>query len=150
MQGLIDVRHQLDRYAAPEIVEWHFASVTNRWAKRALTAAGFGYLSTEHVKARAHWSPVYSYAAVEGAGPIYNEKAADLETGDAIERAGAKSTGYPSKVAPVLGLNRPFFHVDVAAAVEAAIAGVETKLAHTSSGSSGVAGEAELVSPSKV
>ncbi|KAF2119312.1 sulfate permease-like protein [Lophiotrema nucula] len=147
VQGLIDVRHQLGRYAAPEIVEWHFASVTNRWAKRALTAAGFGYLSTDHVKARAHWSPVHSYAAVDGAGPIYNEKAADLEAGDEIERAGAKGAGYPSKVAPVLGLNRPFFHVDVAAAVEAAIAGVETKLAHTSSGSSGVAGEAEFVAP---
>ena len=34
------------------------------------------------------------------------------------------------------GQNRPFFHIDVAAAVESAIAGVNGKLAQVSSGSS--------------
>ncbi|PWY89202.1 sulfate permease [Aspergillus heteromorphus CBS 117.55] len=42
VQNLIDVRNQLDRYAAPDKVQWHFAHITNRWTKRALAAAGFG------------------------------------------------------------------------------------------------------------
>ena len=42
IQTLIDVRNQLDRYASPEKVEWHFANVRNTWAKRALASAGFG------------------------------------------------------------------------------------------------------------
>ena len=42
VQHLIDVRNQLDHYAAPDVVDWHFACVHNRWTKRALAAAGFG------------------------------------------------------------------------------------------------------------
>ncbi|RAH47489.1 SLC26/SulP family anion transporter [Aspergillus brunneoviolaceus CBS 621.78] len=41
IQNLIDVRNQLDRYAAPNLVQWHFAHVNNKWTKRALVAAGF-------------------------------------------------------------------------------------------------------------
>ncbi|KAK4658576.1 LOW QUALITY PROTEIN: hypothetical protein QC762_0029370 [Podospora pseudocomata] len=40
VQQLIDVRNQLDRYASPDIVDWHIACINNRWAKRALAAAG--------------------------------------------------------------------------------------------------------------
>ncbi|EKV16024.1 SutA [Penicillium digitatum Pd1] len=43
VQNLIDVRNQLDRWASPESVQWHFANVHNRWTKRALAAAGFGF-----------------------------------------------------------------------------------------------------------
>ena len=42
-QHLIDVRNQLDRYAAPNKVDWHLACINNRWTKRALASAGFGY-----------------------------------------------------------------------------------------------------------
>ncbi|KAF2736309.1 sulfate permease 2 [Polyplosphaeria fusca] len=149
VQGLIDVRRQLDRYASPEIVEWHFAAVNNRWAKRALTAAGFGYLSTDHVRARTHWNPVYSYAVVGDATPVVNEKVGhvDVETGDDIQHVGAgQQIGFKGKVSTVLGQNRPFFHIDVPAAVEAAIAGAENKLAQTSSMSS-VEARAEVVGP---
>jgi sodium-independent sulfate anion transporter 11 len=45
VQNLIDVRNQLDRWAAPDVVQWHFAHVHNRWTKRALSAAGFGWPS---------------------------------------------------------------------------------------------------------
>ena len=41
-QNLIDVRNQLDRWASPNRVQWHFAHVNNKWTKRALAAAGFG------------------------------------------------------------------------------------------------------------
>ncbi|KAF2259564.1 sulfate permease-like protein [Lojkania enalia] len=148
VQGLIDVRHQLDRYAAPEIVEWHFAAANNRWTKRALTAAGFGYPSTDHVRARGHWNPVYSFAAIGDPRPVENEKKKDEEHADEISSEGKKVVGLPSRVSSVLGTNRPFFHIDVSDAVESAIAGVESKLAHRNSGL-GATGEPEVV-PKKV
>lgn len=152
MQGLIDVRNQLDRYAAPDTVEWHFASITNRWTKRALTVAGFGYLSAEKTRARQHWNPVFSFAAIgaeDKAKPLSDEeKGHDAISSVTPDQNNASSNSrFPSKVTTVHGLNRPFFHIDVAAAVESAIAGVDAKLAHTSSGSSAEeVGSAELKS----
>lgn len=145
MQGLIDVRAQLDRYAAPELVEWHFASINSRWTKRSLTTAGFGYVDAERFRARhrQHWNPVYSFAALDTTAPTRAQKSeGDPEAQDEIEigRAGTgtqKDGVLPGKLGTVHGLNRPFFHIDVQAAVESAIAGVEYKLTHTTSGSSG-------------
>lgn len=139
VQGLVDVRNQLDRYAAPDTVEWHFASISNRWTKRALTAAGFGYLSSETTRARQHWNPVFAFAAVGDEAkpsPLSDEEQATdvIKTADGEQHANSR---FPSKVTTVLGLNRPFFHIDVAAAVESAIAGVESRLSSTSSATSG-------------
>ena len=140
IQGLIDVRAQLDRYAAPESVEWHFASINNRWTKRALTTAGFGYIDRERFAARAHWNPVYSFAPLD----TPEAKLHDPEAQDEIHAADGHK-GFPSgKVTTIHGQNRPFFHVDVPAAVESAIAGVNTKLSHLSSGSSHEVGRAEV------
>ncbi|KAF2868640.1 sulfate permease 2 [Massariosphaeria phaeospora] len=140
VQGLIDVRNQLDRYAAPEVVEWHFASINSRWTKRALTTAGFGYVDAERLRARQHWSPVYSFAALDTAAPSRDPRTGDVEAQDEIETAGAHKGGgyFPDKLSTVHGANRPFFHIDVQAAVESAILGVETKLSHVSSSSSDV------------
>jgi sodium-independent sulfate anion transporter 11 len=147
IQGLVDVRNQLDRYAAPEIVEWHFASISSRWTKRALTSAGFGYISTERVRARSHWTPVYSFAAVDAAVSEPDpSKLHDLEAaGDGIARADGQNKGFPSKVTTVHGQNRPYFHIDVQAAVESAITGIENRLANMTSSSSAD----ELHQPSK-
>jgi sodium-independent sulfate anion transporter 11 len=142
IQGLVDVRNQLDRYAAPEVVEWHFASINSRWTKRGLTSAGFGYISTDRVRARSHWTPVYSFAAVDDVTNSPDPKVRDdLEAvPEEIERSGggnrSQGKGLPAKLTTVHGQNRPFFHIDVLAAVEAALAGVENRLAHTSSASS--------------
>ncbi|KAF2662598.1 sulfate permease-like protein [Lophiostoma macrostomum CBS 122681] len=142
IQGLVDVRNQLDRYATPEVVEWHFASINNRWTKRALTASGFGYISTDRVRARSHWTPVYSFAAV-GDGTQSRDRKSDLEAADGIEPVNDHNRYFPSKVSAVHGQNRPFFHIDVQAAVESAVAGVEAKLARKSTGSSAEVVEAE-------
>ncbi|KAF2751490.1 sulfate permease 2 [Sporormia fimetaria CBS 119925] len=144
VQGLVDVRNQLDRYAAPEIVEWHFAAINSRWTKRALTSAGFGYVSTDRVRERSAWTPVYSFAALEASESNPGDsKTRDLESGetDEIERARAQEKGFPGKVTTVHGQNRPFFHIDVQAAVENAIAGVENKLSNTTDGSSAEVGQ---------
>jgi sodium-independent sulfate anion transporter 11 len=67
IQNLIDVRNQLDRHAAPDTVDWHFCHVNNRWTKRALAAAGFGYYTPEAENTEVHrWKPVFSVAEIGG------------------------------------------------------------------------------------
>ncbi|KAK2732021.1 Sulfate permease 2 [Myotisia sp. PD_48] len=154
VQGLIDVRNQLDRYAAPEIVEWHFACVTSRWTKRALAAAGFGYPSAKTPDLLGHWKPIFSVAAVVGA--VENEKSDaddakaksqgqnDVEIGYSADQShGVEKTsgltsrvverqnGLPPRLANVHGINRPYFHLDVAGAVESAVMNIEHKSAQT-------------------
>ena len=131
IQGLIDVRAQLDRHAAPESVEWHFASINSRWTKRALTTAGFGYLDRERFASRTHWNPVYSYAPLDSA----TSKIGDSEAQDGAFVSNGNNGILSGKVTTVHGENRPFFHIDVQSAVESAIAGIENKLEHTTSGS---------------
>lgn len=42
VQGLVDARHQINKYADRE-VEFHFANIVSPWVRRALLAGGFGY-----------------------------------------------------------------------------------------------------------
>jgi solute carrier family 26 (sodium-independent sulfate anion transporter), member 11 len=65
IQNLIDVRNQLDRYAAPDAVQWHIACINNRWTKRALTSAGFGY-PTLPAEEFHRWKPIFSVAEIGG------------------------------------------------------------------------------------
>lgn len=65
IQNLIDVRNQLDRYAAPNAVQWHAACINNRWTKRALTSAGFGY-PTLPAEEFHRWKPIFSVAEIGG------------------------------------------------------------------------------------
>jgi sodium-independent sulfate anion transporter 11 len=67
IQTLIDVRNQLDRYAAPDTVDWHFSNINSRWTKRALAAAGFGYYTPEPDASGTHrWKAVFSVAEIGG------------------------------------------------------------------------------------
>jgi sodium-independent sulfate anion transporter 11 len=68
VQQLIDVRNQLDRYASPERVDWHLACINNRWTKRALVSAGFGYASPEDPSdgIQHRWKPIFSVAEIGG------------------------------------------------------------------------------------
>lgn len=67
VQNLIDVRNQLDLYASPDSVQWHFAHINNRWTKRALAAAGFGYPTPISADGGFHrWKPIFSVAEIEG------------------------------------------------------------------------------------
>ncbi|EFR02518.1 sulfate permease 2 [Nannizzia gypsea CBS 118893] len=162
IQGLIDVRNQLDRYAAPEIVEWHFACISNRWTKRALASAGFGYPSPKAPELLGNWRPIFSVAAV-GAEEVVNDKSGtshranassnptapsdDLEIGQApssddgeyedektrgqitVTHVNNVSNSLPRRVANVHSINRPFFHIDIQAAVESTLLNIETKTA---------------------
>ncbi|USP77149.1 uncharacterized protein yc1106_04423 [Curvularia clavata] len=68
IQNLIDVRNQLDKYAAPDTVDWHFCNINNRWTKRSLAAAGFGYYTPETPEngITHRWKPVFSVAEIGG------------------------------------------------------------------------------------
>ena len=69
VQHLIDVRNQLDRYAAPEKVDWHIACINNRWTKRALASAGFGYPTPPNKGdegSQERWKPIFSVAELGG------------------------------------------------------------------------------------
>lgn len=65
VQQLIDVRNQLDKYVSPSVVDWHFTSLNNRWTKRALVAAGFGYPSVSNASGM-RWKPIFSLAEIGG------------------------------------------------------------------------------------
>ncbi|KAF4976589.1 hypothetical protein FZEAL_6767 [Fusarium zealandicum] len=146
IQNLIDVRNQLDKFAAPEVVDWHFAHVENRWTKRALAAAGFGFRtprSIEEEEGAGHWKAIFSIADLGGSdsaatAAAYDEmsKTAPLRQDiEAIDDSGnsqssekaASSEPSRSRLVAVKGLNRPFFHLDLQEALDAAISNAETK-----------------------
>ncbi|EAS33867.1 sulfate permease [Coccidioides immitis RS] len=66
VQNLIDVRNQLDLYASPQPVHWHFAHLNNRWTKRALASAGFGFHTPTANSGATRWKPIFSVANLEG------------------------------------------------------------------------------------
>lgn len=88
IQNLIDVRNQLDMYAAPEPVQWHFAHINNRWTKRALASAGFGYPTPVQDSGFRRWKPIFSVAEIGGsssaaaAADIVNQQQQDLKVED--------------------------------------------------------------------
>ena len=65
IQSLIDTRNALDRWAAPDIPEWHIASINNKWTRRALVHAGFGYPTPDSPHYH-RWKPVFSVADIGG------------------------------------------------------------------------------------
>ncbi|PWW78754.1 sulfate permease [Tuber magnatum] len=149
VQNLIDVRTQLDRYVAPDTVEWHFASIGSRWTKRALTAAGFGFPSDRegdyNSKRKAGWAPVFSVASIEetvvvdgspvekkcfdeeGGRPLNGSRSSE-EDEEGIGRIGTPTSASKRRVPVVVGgINRPFFHVDIDGALRSAIASIESR-----------------------
>lgn len=53
-------------------MDWHLACINNRWTKRALVSAGFGYVSPPHQNQQeqhagfARWKPIFSVAEIGG------------------------------------------------------------------------------------
>ncbi|KAI2776584.1 sulfate permease [Daldinia loculata] len=138
VQALIDVRNQLDRYAQPDTVEWHFANVRNAWTRRALVAAGFGFLQPKGDAEAGHrWKSIFSVADLaEAASPLSGES--HLGEKGVVEKRmshGDEEIGVqPSSITedessarqvPVYGLNRPFFHADVQEAFDAVLENIE-------------------------
>lgn len=136
VQNLVDVRKQLDRYASPSPVGWHFANITSRWTRRALASAGFGYPKSNSPDL--NWKSIISVADFDDSlsSSQSNEKSAsDVENQGKEDEITASVPGVriPSyekgghvsvraNNVPLYGVNRPFFHVDVLSAVESVLA----------------------------
>lgn len=142
VQNLVDVRNQLDRYAAPSPVGWHFANITSRWSRRALASAGFGYPKINSPEL--NWKSVISVADFDDSlsssqrnEPSHSGDVESRAQGDEIEanphppgRSFASvEKGVHARVTTtqvsLYGVNRPFFHLDVLSAVESVLAIIE-------------------------
>lgn len=86
VQALIDVRNQLDRYASPDVVDWHIACINNRWAKRALVAGGFGYPLERPDGLHHRWQSIFSVAEMGGEFSAAAAAESDLNEKELRER----------------------------------------------------------------
>jgi sodium-independent sulfate anion transporter 11 len=124
------LRNQFDRYADPDRVEWHFTGITNRWTKRALVASGFGADRRGHASdEKSAYGPLIAVAeangtAIEGKAAVVRTKAkeVDVEAGGEVTPV---ATSGGTRLVPLYGVNRPYFHVDVETAVASTIANLE-------------------------
>ena len=108
VQHLIDVRNQLDRYASPDRVDWHFAHINNRWTKRALMSAGFGYPSPRGEEdtngALSRWKPIFSVAEIGGrnsaaaAAESQRRSKVDEESGIQIRNKSLSASSSPDQI----------------------------------------------------
>lgn len=148
LQGLIELRSSLDRYAAPALVEWHFAGVHNSWTRRALAYAGFGLPAGNSLDELGNWCPAYT-VATSLAGATEDEQR-DLEIlqreMQMKDEESRQATSPPprndwkipdedkgsinfttlgpeprSTLTPIYGIHRPLFHIDLHDAVDAAV-----------------------------
>ncbi|KAF2730963.1 sulfate permease-like protein [Polyplosphaeria fusca] len=155
MQGLIDLRNTLDRYGSPAVVEWHFAGVHNRWTRRALAFAGFGYPPKLNSEGTSDWSPAYTVATSLAGATADDERQRELmdialQAGDEERRKRrnshslrgegrrlSKDTTRPKAIIhedkstglmePLFGIDRPFFHIDIEEAVDEAVKSAKRK-----------------------
>jgi sodium-independent sulfate anion transporter 11 len=146
LQGLLELRSSLDRYAAPAVVEWHFAGIHNSWTRRALAYAGFGLPAGNNVDQLGNWCPAYTVAtSLAGAtedeqrdlellrhetqikdeenrravsGP--RNRALKAEDEDKLPSTFMASVEH-STFTPIYGIDRPLFHIDLHDAVDAAV-----------------------------
>lgn len=143
VQGMIDLRNALDRYTAPDVAEWHFANVYNHWTRRALAVAGFGYPTVQNLDALPSWTPLYSIAPLDDT-PFTgsSEKCADLEASPtralsekeqqgaraAVESNSSTNGETPmERMASISAVDRPFFHIRLQDAVDAAVQNAQAK-----------------------
>jgi sodium-independent sulfate anion transporter 11 len=157
IQQLIDVRNQLDRYAAPNVVDWHFAAINNRWTKRALVSAGFGYPTLGHPDGTIdRWKPVFSVAEIGGSDSAASaaqyesnekklgeqrareSKAAanadgithDSDSGQSVSDLKGATYRGSGRTVVVSGLNRPLFHIDLTSALQSAVVNIKVRQDH--------------------
>ncbi|KAF9770727.1 hypothetical protein IL306_011669 [Fusarium sp. DS 682] len=150
IQRLIDIRNQLDSYASPDGVDWHFACINNRWSKRALVSAGFGvpYKPNEDITHR-RWKSIFSVAEIGGKDsaavpaqetgfheltPRYTDNTDEeplIGGFSSVKSYGSMSSGELEKQkrrgAVVHSLDKPLFHVDLTSALQSAITNVEER-----------------------
>ncbi|KAK8018310.1 sulfate permease [Apiospora marii] len=156
IEGLAELRAQLDRWAAPSLVEWHFAHLRNGWTRKAFAANGFGCCNrSDGTTARPGFSLAARYESEAGgvggavttppAGRVSNDEEScgsetEVAPGDGedievksqpSEAAGCPRNEVRRRLAPVTAMDRPYFHADLAAAVEAATRHASASASHS-------------------
>ena len=143
IEGLVDLRNKLERHTKPHVVDWHFASMTNRWSRRALAVAGFGIPSKANEANLGNWSAVHAVASTLAGASIEDARdEADKRRRTRIDSDKEGETQRPaeqgssgkekqtecwrpsvstSSLRPIYGINRPFFHLDLTQAVSIAV-----------------------------
>jgi solute carrier family 26 (sodium-independent sulfate anion transporter), member 11 len=139
VQAFMDVRAQLNRHTAPYQAPWYFASVNSAWARRALVAAN---LNVEGEKSSATALEPENYRFDVASLTAFRDDSllstpasgrADASSdGDAQEKGISHGSLRPSqsnsllsgatRTGVIVGLNRPYFFVDVQSAVNSAMA----------------------------
>jgi sodium-independent sulfate anion transporter 11 len=130
IESLKGLRDTLDRYAAPDTVEWHFAGVNNRWTRKALSFAGFGFPAISSPDEPGNWCPAYTVVAGASEKKMEDVEAAHISRDDedvkmsaSLHELDVQPTGASEKKGfyPIYGVDRPFFHLDLHDAVDAAV-----------------------------
>jgi len=125
VQNLQDVRDQLDRHAAPNKVEWHFAAVNRPWVKRALVAGGFGRIRKNGDGTK----PMFSVTDVGGVNKFKTKADLEDERADRERDEEADPVSAATSALPVFSVDFQTFHLDI----EDALAYVEASLGPRSS-----------------
>ena len=136
IDGLKGLRNTLDKHAAPGLVEWHFAGVHNRWTRKALSFAGFGFPATTDVKSMGNWCPAYTVTTslagateeerkemeiVQRSARVRDEELGKDATESSETQVHEKTSNEKRRFQPLYGVDRPFFHLDLHDAVDAAV-----------------------------
>ncbi|KAG4271733.1 hypothetical protein FPRO04_10680 [Fusarium proliferatum] len=130
VQGLVDVRNALDRWASPYSIQWHFGGLRNRWARRALTAVGFGQSATENGHTIGSWASILPLARSfdeehenrRRQSSTDDESIIGTQTSTEVESSSPVAPAEKQGLRPVFPTDRPFFHADLNEAVTAALA----------------------------
>ncbi len=120
----------------PDRVEWHFASVSNRWTKRSLVASGFGgetRYDANNGDDKSAYEPLIGAAGGASSGSDSKTAQVTSKSKDVDIEAAGEVTPVPTtrgnggKLVPIYGVNRPYFHVDIETAVASAISSLERR-----------------------
>ncbi|KAL1728625.1 sulfate transporter family-domain-containing protein [Schizophyllum commune] len=128
VQTLIDTRAEIERWTDSP-VEFHFATITSPWVRRALIAGGFGF-SHDGAHVPHEIAPVVPYRDNESRTETLTYGKDDLESGGKNGKSIGEITEVPvspsgkssvtSSYEAVMRADTPFFHVDLTAAIRAA------------------------------
>lgn len=133
IEALVDLRNSLEGYAHPYRVDWHFASVTNRWSRRALATVGFGIPSTAEAENCRRRGVYVMASTLAGASDddlraeikrrtrAVDNEARSVELKSGSEQGTVTRESLSPRLHPVYGLNRPYFHMDLVQSVSSAI-----------------------------
>ncbi|KIJ69490.1 hypothetical protein HYDPIDRAFT_79859 [Hydnomerulius pinastri MD-312] len=122
VQALMDTRNEVQRWVN-QPVDFHFASILSPWIRRALVAGGFGIGALAD---RPHEiASVVPYRGGRREQWRDDSSQDDIEAHESSEPLPISPGGtHLAETAPLLSVDTPFFHIDLASAVRAAELGL--------------------------